>query len=44
MGVNKKEIIRIFFIALASCLVAYVIDQYYIFGRGFSFFFDILKL
>ncbi len=33
-------------VALVACsfAIAYTVDQYYVAGRGFTFFFDILNL
>lgn len=45
MGYFRMKDTAVFILIVAvSCLLAYVIDQYYIAGRGYTFFFDILKI
>lgn len=41
---SAKELIQLGVLLIVACAFAYFIDQYYIAGRGFTFFFDILKL
>lgn len=41
---RMKDTVLFILIVAVSCLLAYVIDQYYIAGRGYTFFFDILKI
>lgn len=39
-----KSIALLLLIVFVSLAVAYIVDQYYIAGRGYTFFFDILKI
>lgn len=41
---TSKAKLQVIIIIMMSFVLAYTVDQYYIAGRGFTFFFDILKL
>jgi len=41
---EPKTIIFYCLVIGGAFLVSYTVDQYYIAGRGYTFFFDILKL
>lgn len=43
-GVELKNIVILVLIIIVSYGISYGIDQYYVFGKGYTFFFDILKL
>lgn len=42
--IDWKSLTVFLLIILVSYALAYTIDQYYIVGRGYTFFFDILKI
>lgn len=42
--IGLKTAVLFLIIVATSFIVAYSLDQYYFAGRGYSYFFDILKL